>query len=278
MSFSTYDESRDAGRLAEIYMFRYGLGAGDYYAYTDQDHVITYDGIDYDPVPIDRGRHKADGGRERRDLTINMSNKNPILNMFLIYPPDYAISVVIRAGHIGDPSNEFVPVWTGTISNVKWGNDGVADLVCRPISAASRQGGLRRHWQLGCPHVLFGSQCLAVEASATITTTATNVQTNKVTLAGGWNVEPTAKYIGGKVTWVVGANATKRSILRIEADSRTLVLSGPTVGLVVGDSLDVTLGCNRSMDDCENLHNNINNFGGDPWIPLVNPVNTNPYV
>lgn len=278
MSFSQYDESRGSGRLAEIYLFRYGLGANDYHAFCDQERTITYAGIDYLPAPIDRGRHKADGGRERRDLSIQMANQNPILNMFLIYPPDYAISVLIRAGHVNDPADEFVPVWTGTISNVKWGSSGVAELICRPFSAASRQGGLRRHWQLGCPHVLYGSQCRALEIPATTTTSVTNVQNNKVTLPGGWNPSPVIKYLGGKVTWTVGANKTRRSILRVEADSRTLVLSGPTIGLLVGSSVDVALGCNRTMDDCLNLHNNIHNYGGDPWIPLVNPVNTNPYV
>ena len=279
MSFAEYDASRDAGQIVETYLFRYGLGPSDYYAFTDGERVISEGGIDYDPVPIDRGRLRADGGRERRDLTITVSALSPIPNMFLIYPPDYAISVIIRATHLNDPAGEFVPVWAGRVSNVKWDADnGKVDLVCRPLAAASRQGGLRRHWQIGCPHVLFGGQCLANEVAATISTTAIGVQTNKVTVAGGWNTSPVIKYLGGKVSWQIGANTTRRSILRIEADERTLVLSGPTTGMQVGDSLDVSLGCNRTMDDCLVLHDNIHNFGGDPWIPLVNPVNTNPYV
>lgn len=278
MSFNQYDTSRASGRIAEIYLFTYGEGAGDYYAFTDQERVVTYFGVDYNPVPIDRGRFQANGGRERRDLTIQVANENPVPNLFTIYPPDYPVSVSIRAGHIGDPANEFVPVWSGRVLNVRWGEDGIAELICRPLAAASRQGGLRRHWQLGCPHVLFGGQCRALEAPATVSVGVTSVLNNRVTLAAGWNAQPVDKYVTGKVSWVVGANTIRRSILRIEPDARTLVLSGPALNLSVGDTVDVTLGCNRTMDDCLNLHNNIHNFGGDPWIPLVNPVNTNPFV
>lgn len=278
MTFNQYDTSRGSGRIAEIYLFTYGLGAGDYYAFTDQERIVSYSGINYDPVPIDRGRLQANGGRERRDLVIEVGNDNPVANLFLIYPPDHPISVSIRAGHLSDPDGEFVPVWSGRVVNVRWGADGVAELVCRPLAAASRQGGLRRHWQLGCPHVLFGGQCRALEVPATITGSVTNILNNKITLASGWNTSPVAKYIGGKVSWVLGANTTRRSILRIEVDSRTLVLGGPATGVIVGATVDVTLGCDRTMGDCSTLHNNINNFGGDPWIPLVNPVNTNPFV
>jgi hypothetical protein len=278
VSFNTYDQSRAGGRPVEIYLFTYGSGPSDYYAYTDHARVVSTGGIDYDPVPIDRGRLQANGGRERRDLTIQMANENPVPNLFIIYPPDSPVMVSIKAGHLDDPAAEFVPVWSGRVVNVKWGEDGVADLVCRPLAAASRQGGLRRHWQIGCPHVLFGSQCLAVEAAATVSVGVTNVSSNKVTLAAGWNAQPVAKYIGGKVSWAFGSNTIRRSILRIESDARTVVLSGPATNLAVGDVADVALGCNRQMDDCLTLHNNIHNFGGDPWIPLVNPVNTNPYV
>jgi hypothetical protein len=61
-----------------------------------------------------------------------------------------------------------------------------------------------------------------------------------------------------------------------------LTLAGLPTNLAVTDPVDIVLGCNRkpfasSGGDCQALHNNLPNFGGQPWIPLKGIVNTNPF-
>ncbi len=87
------------------------------------------------------------------------------------------------------------------------------------------------------------------------------------------------------IEWVNPAGDTEqRTILQIAEDMKTLTVSGFLRGFEVGDSIDVILGCNQQFEmnedgiglapdtDCHFLHNNINNFGGCPFIPKKNPV------
>jgi hypothetical protein len=277
MTNAAYEDSRYLGTPVEVYKFTYGAGPNDYFAYTDAERQFTLSGVDYVPIPIKRDGIESGGGRtERRDIRVQMSTKEALLDLFQIYPPDQPISVVIKSGHFDDPDQEFTSVFTGVIINVKNKADGWADVLCRPLWVASQQGGLRRNYQLGCPHVLYGSQCGAsvISVSATVASFPT---INKVSLLAGWEgaYAPAKFRNGGYVQWDVGSNTYRRTILSVSGN--TLTLSGPVTGLVAGDPMTVVIGCNRQMDDCGTLHNNINNFGGQPWIPTKNPVNTNPY-
>lgn len=280
MSFSDYDSSRAAGRPVEIYKFTYGAGASDYYAHTDAERSVVFDGVTYTPQPLDRDRVKTDGGKSRKDLTIYCSALNPVLGLFQVYPPNQAILVQIRAGHLDDPDNEFVPIWNGRVLNVKTRKDKTGEITCRPMTVAGRQAGLRRNWQLGCPLPLYGQgdgQCNASKAAATSSFTPVEVGSAHVVMPSGWAAVP-ANYVGGMIEWTVGANSYSRTILRIDGDGVTVRLSGYTNGLTLGDSVDAVLGCPHNMTGCADLHSNILNYGGQDWIPLKNPVNTNPYV
>lgn len=278
MSFAEFETSRFGGKPVELFRFTYGAGVDDYYAWTDAERVVFFDGVYYQPVPIQRGKLTENGGRERKDLTITISAKSPLVSMFYIYPPDQAITLAIRVGHLDDPANEFLPLWTGRVLNVKEAEDGTAAVTCRPLVAATKQTGLRRHYQLGCPHNLYGGKCKADQAAATQATTASAVSYSTVTLAAGWNgARPVAKFLGGMLTWTKQGNPRRRTILRIAADNVTVTLAGSTDGLEAGAAVSAVLGCNHQMGDCQDLHANIHNYGGQPWIPFTNPVNTNPY-
>lgn len=276
MTYEVFEKSRASGTPIEIYKFVYGTGPTDFHLFTDSTRPVTYGGQVYTPVPIDRGKIELNGGRERRDMRITCSSRNPILNLFHVYPPDQAISVTIRAGHADDPDQEFRAVWSGRVIVAKSKSDGTGEIICRHIAAASKQGGLRRNYQLGCPHVLYAGQCKAAKVLTPVT--VTGVVSNRVTLALGWNgaVDP-GKYVGGLIEWAVDGNQMRRTVLRALDDARTLVLSGPPSGIVVGGTVNAVLGCNHQMTDCLDLHANIANFGGQPWIPTENPVNRNNY-
>lgn len=73
------------------------------------------------------------------------------------------------------------------------------------------------------------------------------------------------------IEWAASGRTERRTILDVQTDN-TLLLSGPVRNLSVGATVTISLGCNHKMDDWASLHNNIVNFGGQPYIPLKNPV------
>lgn len=288
MPFGIFEGSRASGIPVDLYMFRYGSQANAYYSYTDAEDPVVYDGIEYQPIPIQRGDISSSGTLDKSALSITVPISAGIAGLFRVYPPSQPVTAIIRQGHLNDPDAEFLAAWSGRIIQCER-DESEATLTCEPIATSMRRAGLRRHYQIGCPHVLYGPQCRANQLAATIVREAFDVEATKITLPDGWygEIDP-VKYIGGMVSWTTAAGTERRTILRV-TDLRTLSLAGPTTGLVNQTNVEVTLGCNHRIvfdedgnidvpqSDCVGLHNNVHNYGGQPWIPLSNPINTNPF-
>lgn len=278
MSYPDYEGSREDGNPVQCFKFQYGTEAGEYYAYTNHTDEVTIDSIVYEPVPIQRGSIESNGTLDKSALRINTDIGTELAEIFRIYPPAAVVQLTIREGHIGDPDAAFVVTWAGrVVAAQRQGSELV--LSGEPVSTSLRRPGLRACYQYGCRHVLYGTKCQANKAAATVSATVDSVDGATVTLVAGWEgaFDP-AKFLRGMIEWpAAGGSTERRSIIRISGD--VLSLSGIATGLAASDPVDVVLGCNHKAyaeqgGDCQPLHNNIVNFGGEPWIPTVNPIGT----
>lgn len=270
MTFTVYETSRRKGQPVNLFLFVHGEGSDSYLAYTNAEQSITYDAKVYQPIAIDRGNINSSGNLDKSTLVLRMQRDVEIATMFKIWPPSRVVSLIIREGHIGDPDAEFLVVWSGKVLSIaREGDESVVS--GEPVSSSLRRPGLRRHYQIGCPHALYLPPCNANEAAATTTAVVEAISGNTVTLPTGWNPQASAKYLGGKVKWTTAEGDVEvRKILKITSD-RVLQVSGILRGLTVGMTASVILGCAHNQDDCLNLHNNIHNYGGCDWIPTKNP-------
>jgi hypothetical protein len=276
VTFAAYEGSRQDGNPVQLFKFIYGVGASEYYAYTDHTDEITVDSVTYSPVPISRGSIETNGTLDKSALKINTDIGTDLAEIFRIYPPAQVVTLIIRQGHIGDVDEEYVVVWAGrVVAAMRQGSELV--LSGEPVSTSLRRPGLRAHYQYGCRHDLYGPKCQANKAAATVSSTVASIDGATITLASGWEgaFDP-AKFLRGMVEWqTAGGSTDRRMIIRVSGD--TLSLSGLPTGLSVSDPIDVVLGCNHKAyaeegGDCQPLHDNIVNFGGCRWIPLQNPI------
>lgn len=272
--FPTIEESRQLGEPIHLYLFKYGDDSSAFYAYTDAEQDFTFGGVTYKAVPIDRDNIKAAGTLDNSDFQMRSPADAPLADLFRVYPPDREVSVIIRQGHLDDPDSQFLVCWTGRILSAAFNGNEVT-YNCQPVSTAMRRAGLRKSWQYGCPHALYGPQCQADQAAATSAAIVASVTGNSVTLPSTWAAPALKpKYLGGMVTWTGSANQTERRMI-VKVTGDTLLLAGLVRNLVPGQTINVVLGCNHKAgmgDDCVVLHNNIVNFGGAPWIPSQNPI------
>lgn len=277
MTFETLEESRCLGQPVDLYYFRYGTTASAYYAYTDAEEPVTFDGVIYEPKPIQRGAINSSGTLDKAALQVDLPTSCDVAELFRIYPPGRSVALIIRQGHLGDGDSDFKVIWSGRILSSSR-EDSIDSLTCEPLSTAFRRSGLRRCYQYSCPHALYGAQCKASRLAATRAATVYATTGASVTLDSGWNgPHAVEKYIGGMIEWETAAGKEVRTILRLTGGGNVLNLSGSTRGLTGGTEISVILGCEHNMADCETLHNNIQNYGGQPWIPLSSPIKINPY-
>lgn len=284
MSFAERESSTAAGNPVQTFLFTYGTDPSEYYAYTDHtEELLLSDGKTYMPVPIERSELTANGTLDKSAIKINTDIGTDLAELFRVYPPPEVVSLIIRQGHLDDVDEEFLVIWAGrVVANSR--EHGELVLSGEPVSTSLRRPGLRRHYQYGCQHQLYGGitgqvGCHADKPSATVSSTVDSVSGATVTLVAGWEGAFTpAKFLGGMIEWQApGGSTDRRTILRITGD--TLSLSGLPTNLAATDAVDVVLGCNHRAyaedgGDCQPLHDNINDYSGCLWIPTKNPIGT----
>lgn len=273
--FGLFESSRTLGQPLDLYSFQVG---GDVYNYCNGERDYSYAGMSYAATPIKHSAVTSSGTLDRATLTVTLADTLDLARRLRGYPSSTVIVLTIRQGHKDDPDAQVLVAWVGRVLGHQSDPEtGTRALTCQPASTSLKRIGLRRKWQYGCPHVLYGDQCRADQARATIQTYITAAaSTNAVALPAGWNAgRPIEKFAGGLFMW----DSEVRTILAATATGATL--GGPVV-LSLGYSVRMALGCDHLRDDCRNLHvprdepeyggGNVRNYGGQPFIPTTNPI------
>lgn len=281
MSFAAYEESEALGHPVNLYKILTGPGEGNVLRYTDHDTDYAVDEggspATYVAVPIMRSALEVTGSLDRSQLVITLPVSAAAADLFRISTPSYVVTVFIFQTHIGDPTKEYQGIWSGRVLNCKFTKKG-AELVCEPIASAMRRMGLRRNWQLSCPHALYGPQCKAVKQfeEGIVDNVISGNHFDMIPALP--LVRPLTFYVNGTVQWDVGATGrvAVRNIRVIANNAGVIALTigGGLEGLAIGDTVRVLRGCQHIMTDCIASHNNILNFGGQPWIPIDNPIHS----
>ena len=285
--FRQYEESLEGGKPISLFRFQYGTGNEDYYCYTDAEIDTWYEGLLYKAVPISRDAIRTTGTLDKTSLRVQLPNRTELGDLFRSRPPSYTVRLDILDGHEtrrtdeGEQLNPFpggttIPVdfaqfWSGRV--ISFGiRENDLELTCEPISTALARPGLRANYQRGCRHVLYGPRCRAPKIARNTTVTAIGRE-NVININPGAFSDGMARFVNGSAEWT-DANGHKAiySIWAVSAGG-AIRLNATPIGVTVGQPIQIFPGCDRTRTGCQ-LHNNIVNFGGFPWIPLKNPASS----
>lgn len=233
---------------------------------TSADRDITYQGSVYKSVPIGRNAPESGSDMSRANLSVFMDRDNELADNFLRYVGDAITSVTVFQQ--AAPNDTYV-FWRGRVASMKVQGDELT-LECESVFTSLRRPGLRARFQRNCRHTLYGSGCgLEKEAFKAEGTYASLLDRTLVApFAAGY---PNGWFTGGLVRAPDGA---ARYIL--SHSGSTIVMSRRLERLEEDGVPDETLialfpGCAKTRAACTNKFNNLNNYGGFPWIPTKNP-------
>ena len=272
MTFASQETSREAGAVISLYRFEYGTRPSDIFAYTDFDTPIEYDGVTYEPIVIGREDLKATGGLDNTDIKIRVTPNAPLVDYLQTRSPTQEIAIRMFDGHLDDVDMEFRPVYGGRIIGSTRG-DLYFEITCESIVTSMRRVGLRRSYQRSCTYALYGPGCNAARRVRAQVLPAV-IGGNFVQFPPGWNGDiDIPKFEGGYITWIEQEIAARhtRMILRLNSAGEAR-LDGTTEGIEPSTEINIYAGCNHLLEDCRELHDNVNNYGGQWRIPLENPV------
>lgn len=261
MSYNSTEASVAGGKPVELYDFAFGI---NHWRYTSCPETITYQQKEYDPVTIKRGDLEASDNAFKNELEVIVGRDNAFATQFIATPLDGIVTLTIYRGH----GTDYITFWNGIVSSIIFNSDEIK-IVCSPKTSSLLRTGLRRKYQKLCNWPLYASGCNVNQESFKVTGPIATVNGLQVTSAifatkaDGW-------FTAGKI--VVG-NAKR---LITAHTGSTVTLSSQIVGLVAGQSFTAYAGCNHTMDTCRTKFDNLDNYGGQPWIPTKNPFTGDP--
>lgn len=271
MTYAAREESRTLGRPIELYLFRFGVEEDAFAAYTDAEEPVVHQSITYQPITIKRGDIGQTGSSENADLEITMSRLAPLAGRFLIFPPSTVVTVTIFSGHVAE--SEFIRIWGGRVLGVVRTDSKEVGFNCQSRVSAMKRNGLRRKYGPGCPHLLFGPDCRANKAAASVTKTVLSVAGSVLTFAADWESSGNRpKFRGGMAEWISNEALTERRTIVSVGDGDGIVrLNGYATGLDASASVTLIWGCDHTEVGCT-IHANLPNYGGQLWLPTENPI------
>jgi len=277
-----FQGSVDSTRPVEIFEVVYGREAASLFRYTDAPVALIVGGETYEPVAITRNSAKVEGNGQQSNIQLKMPLDCALAELFVQFPPNVVVGLVIRVGQMpavpATPQNlsDFSTVWAGIITESnREGSE--ATLECKTPVSDLEMPGLQRFYSWTCGHPLYETRCAASRsagATANVVSIISPLVPGRVHFVAdtGWRKTDTnpSDYVGGYATWE-GPQGAEFLTIR-DAGSDYVDLLGPLRGLAVDDDITVHLGCARTLEHCVRLHNNANNYGGQPWIPTENPI------
>lgn len=267
MTFAAMETSLDDSRPVELFAITY---SGATWRYTSAAQSIVLDGFTYEPIPCSAEEIEQEIGASKNGLSFTFPHDVPFADLFRIQPPSEVVSMVMYVQHMSSPG-DYVTAWKGRIVNCNWKFPWV-DLVTETIASSLKRVGVRRTYGTACPYPLYSTKCGA--SRDTYRVNAQVLTLSDLTLSIPLTIGFADNYFaGGILTWTNTGMPSPESRMIMTSNGTTgiVTISAPTIGLSVGQAISLFPGCDHSISTCSTKFNNKDNYGGFPYIPLVNP-------
>ena len=267
----------DSGTTTLAWCWRLTRADGQVFGFTDHDLPLVFDGTTYQP----ESGFTASEIRTGSDLSVDAQDAEGVLTSTTITETDILdgrwdnAEVEIWRVNWQDTSQR-VLMRRGAIGQVRRGRvQFVAEM--RSLSHVLNQT-VGRTFQATCDAALGDARCgvilsdPAYKGSGTVVTVAGDrsfTVSGLSAYADGW-------FALGMLTWTGGANAGRKAeVLTHEVgatDVTVTLLEAPVRAIAVGDTFDITAGCDKRFETCKAKFTNALNFRGFPHIPGQNTV------
>lgn len=267
--FTDNEAGFDTSQPVEWYRVSYG--SSQEFRYTSADVEITHLGKTYVPLEIHRSRIDGISDRNKSVLQVSVPLGCALADQLISIPPSASISLAIFRAQRADLADAGA-IWVGTIQSREILGESMV-LLCTNLLAATGRQGNALHYQKACPYSVYGAEGCGVnpdlfktEAMAIVDSAVRLYAPGTARLADDW-------FIGGFVTYddVVSKTLGKRFIVNYEADTGMITVFPQLRGVNTAIPLNFYAGCNHTSKQCHEKFDNLDNHGGDPVLPLVNP-------
>ncbi len=269
MAYDANEDSVQDGTPFECFEF---VGPVGTYRYVTLPFNVTLDGKTFTSETIKRS--SADISAVLDDLKtidVHLPFSNALATLYAqANLPDYLTVTIYRAHYGDDLSTEFNIEWVGSSDGYEI-NDNEFIIKTKSVLQALLQGEMRSiKYQAACNNRVYDAVCGLNESLFTYNATVTRVNLTQVTVDDDQVADN--GLVLGKMT-LARTGEVRQIITNTDVDSggSRIKVAYPFQDLVVGDTVQLTLGCDNTRDTCVTRFNNLDQFTGFPYIPIKNP-------
>ncbi len=263
MTYAALENSVQQSAPVELYQI--SQGTENWYFCSGEQEVV-YQSRVYTPNQIERDRIKQSTDIFKNGLRLTFPYTDNFAAQFLGFAPDDVTSITILRGDYADPDRQFIVYWKGRVVSAKTAGSRI-DIECESVYTSIRRPGLRARFEYSCRHVLYGRGCgLSRELHKFVSLVVSVNNGVEVNVAGAGVVGGADYFVGG----ILKSNANVTRFI-VDQSGATLTLSRAIANLSGGQPVTIYPGCDHLRATCETKFNNLDNFGGFPWIPSRNP-------
>lgn len=284
MSYAEKEASVDYGSPVTLFEFIYGQTAGDAFRYSTTAEAVTLAGRSWQPHGLRHSEIVSSGSLDRAELTISARSDIEVAKLFLAAPPSQPVVVNIWRGHAltnVEGWDDFIRIWTGRVLDPRWLESEV-EFRCEPVGTSAKRIGLRRYYQYGCSHMLYGRACSVSELANTSAMKVMTVANSREMIIQ--LLDPPAGVTPDSLTGGVLKLQMPNGLQVLRAVTlAALVPTGVRVrlmsavpGLAPGMTGTVSRGCAHTFAACKTF-GNTSNYGGCPNIPTRDAFRTNTF-
>lgn len=258
MSYSSKETSVQDS--CPIHLFQFNRNPSSVWRYAAFPVNFTAQGHTWYPEAITTGNISTTGDVPRDVVEVKLPVTNNLAASFLGAIVDSVTTVTIFRTHYDD--SDFIVLWKGRVASISVTMN-LMTMVCEPIFTSMRRVGLRSVYSRSCRHMLYHKGCNVNRDDYAVTGTVVSVNRNKVWVSlGGQAVRPG--------DYLKAPDGTLRMVM-----SRSLMwvtLKYPFPSLQAGDNITYYPGCDKSTRTCSEVFHNIGNYGGQPGMTGINPM------
>jgi len=166
------------------------------------------------------------------------------------------------------PSAFSISIIDGVIGEIKISDTEFEVEVRDFIDFLQRPAG--QYYSKTCRANLGDARCGVDVTAYASTMSVASVATNTSFVVSAIVSAPNYQY--GTLTWLTGANQGYKVEIAAAASTTFTLLRRMPNTITVGDVFSVHKGCDRVFATCRDIFNNVNNFRGEPHVPMQNEV------
>lgn len=270
MSFNPIEISTDQGRPTILYEFALGTTV---WRYTSGPENVSFLGQTYTQCPISNETIKQSTDASSDALQVMLPSRLGVAQVFIGSPPANKVLMRMRQMHAGD--TEAPLVYVGEVLQADWPEPGYTRLVAFNLSASLAREGLRLAWQRTCPFALYDRLTCKVSRGPHGTPAILTGAGAGAVVAPEFATQPDGTFDGGFIEWEHPVRGTERRGIEGHVGD-TLALFGLSDGLYHGLPVIAFRGCDRRIETCNTVFNNLANYGGVPSMPGKSPFDGDP--